>query len=200
MLTGRVGFGPRPSRHARGTMPLPFASLVPLPEVDRTQGIALIQPIVDSGIALSLVLLHAHWNVKGASFGPLHDLFGELYTLVTGLTDDVAEHIGALGGTPSAFTVIGATASPLVQQFIQGSASQDGLVFCRLLAPLLQAFYGQIDAAYNVTTAAKSTAVTTTFQDAVLRFGKLGWKVINHVPDLKLPEPGAPTPAAPTAG
>lgn len=39
-----------------------------------------------------------HWNVKGMAFGPLHELFGKVYTDHNAAIDDLAERIKALGG------------------------------------------------------------------------------------------------------
>lgn len=39
-----------------------------------------------------------HWNVTGMAFGPLHDLFGKIYTEHFAAADDLAERIKALGG------------------------------------------------------------------------------------------------------
>jgi starvation-inducible DNA-binding protein len=41
--------------------------------------------------------LEAHWNVEGASFGPLHELFQEQYEALQGWVDEVAERIRILG-------------------------------------------------------------------------------------------------------
>jgi starvation-inducible DNA-binding protein len=42
---------------------------------------------------------HAHWNVKGPSFGSLHTLFEEFYTQLATDIDEVAERLVQLGGT-----------------------------------------------------------------------------------------------------
>lgn len=39
-----------------------------------------------------------HWNVKGMAFGPLHELFGKIYSDHQAAIDDLAERIKALGG------------------------------------------------------------------------------------------------------
>lgn len=40
----------------------------------------------------------AHWNVKGANFIALHELFDELYSAMAAHTDSIAERIVMLGG------------------------------------------------------------------------------------------------------
>jgi starvation-inducible DNA-binding protein len=39
-----------------------------------------------------------HWNVTGMAFGPLHDLFGKIYTEHFAAMDELAERVKALGG------------------------------------------------------------------------------------------------------
>lgn len=39
-----------------------------------------------------------HWNVTGMAFGPLHDLFGKIYTDHFAALDELAERVKALGG------------------------------------------------------------------------------------------------------
>lgn len=41
----------------------------------------------------------AHWNVKGPHFIALHKLFDDLYEEMTAHADNIAERMGALGGT-----------------------------------------------------------------------------------------------------
>lgn len=50
------------------------------------------------GTAFSVYLkTHAfHWNVEGANFPQLHDLFGDQYAEVWGSLDEIAEHLRTL--------------------------------------------------------------------------------------------------------
>ncbi|MBO2944014.1 DNA starvation/stationary phase protection protein [Paenibacillus sp. F411] len=49
------------------------------------------------------VKLHAyHWFVKGPQFFTLHKKFEELYGAAAGYTDELAERLLAIGGTPAA--------------------------------------------------------------------------------------------------
>ena len=41
-----------------------------------------------------------HWLVKGPNFFALHTLYGDMYGIVGGQVDEVAEKIRAMGGTP----------------------------------------------------------------------------------------------------
>jgi len=46
----------------------------------------------------------AHWTVRGAQFAGLHKLFEEFYDQLSAVTDDVAERVIQLGGTPDGTT------------------------------------------------------------------------------------------------
>jgi len=45
-----------------------------------------------------------HWNVTGASFPQLHEMFGRLYADLHTAVDDIAEHIRALDSFPPSGT------------------------------------------------------------------------------------------------
>lgn len=42
----------------------------------------------------------AHWTVRGAQFASLHAMFETFYDQLEGITDEIAERIVQLGGTP----------------------------------------------------------------------------------------------------
>ena len=62
------------------------------------QVIEALQMLLTATLSLSNRVQEAHWNVKGANFGPLHELFGEIYDFLTDSADLVAERIVQLGG------------------------------------------------------------------------------------------------------
>ena len=67
------------------------------PEV-RTQVAGLLNPILADLTDLISQCHHAHWNVRGRLFHPLHKLFEELAGLLEGHLDPLAERIVTLGG------------------------------------------------------------------------------------------------------
>lgn len=69
-----------------------------------SQVVAILQSIGSGCQSLSMRAREAHWNVKGESFGSLHDLFGDLYDFLNDNVDVVAERIVQLGGIASALT------------------------------------------------------------------------------------------------
>ncbi len=52
-------------------------------------------------IDLQLALKHIHWNVVGMSFIAVHEMLDEHVDATREMTDDVAERIAILGGTPN---------------------------------------------------------------------------------------------------
>jgi starvation-inducible DNA-binding protein len=67
------------------------------PEV-REQMVALLNQQLADIFDLYSQAKQAHWNVKGAQFHALHELFDKLAEQLTGYADAVAERATALGG------------------------------------------------------------------------------------------------------
>lgn len=58
---------------------------------------ALNQSVAETAVA-TMLAQNFHWNVKGMSFGPLHDLFQVIYEDHFAAQDDLAERVRALDG------------------------------------------------------------------------------------------------------
>ena len=76
-----------------------FRTQVNLPAEKREELIALLNTSVATVFDLYSQTKQAHWNVKGAQFYQLHELFDELAGEVIGFVDELAERAVALGGT-----------------------------------------------------------------------------------------------------
>jgi len=73
-------------------------SLAPVyPQTQQT--LLILQDILTSTLSLLLRSHEAHWNVKGMTFGLLHELFGGFYDFLDSSADTVAERIVQLDGT-----------------------------------------------------------------------------------------------------
>lgn len=57
-----------------------------------------LQVALTCSLSLSNRTQEAHWNVKGPSFGPLHELFGDVYDFLIDASDLIAERIAQLDG------------------------------------------------------------------------------------------------------
>jgi starvation-inducible DNA-binding protein len=69
-----------------------------LPDNTRKAMIALLNARLADAIDLRLAIKQAHWNVKGASFIALHELFDQIQARVDTFVDDIAERAVMLGG------------------------------------------------------------------------------------------------------
>lgn len=69
-----------------------------LPEKVRSQIVALLQDRLAEALDLVSHAKQAHWNVKGASFIALHQLFDQVYEHAGEHVDLLAERIVQLGG------------------------------------------------------------------------------------------------------
>ena len=73
----------------------------------------------------------AHWTVRGPHFAALHALFGDFYAQLNTETDDIAERVVQLGGTPEGTTQVVAAATRLAPY---GQEVSDGLEHVKALA------------------------------------------------------------------
>lgn len=65
----------------------------------RKGAIDLLHARLADAIDLQLRCKHAHWNVRGAQFISLHELFDKLHAEVEEHVDDLAERAAALGSS-----------------------------------------------------------------------------------------------------
>ncbi|MGE3108937.1 MAG: DNA starvation/stationary phase protection protein Dps [Phycisphaerales bacterium] len=75
-----------------------FKTSIDLPADRREKLIALLNQHLADTFDLYSHSKQAHWNVKGAQFHQLHELFDELADQVRGYVDLIAERATALGG------------------------------------------------------------------------------------------------------
>lgn len=108
-----------------------FKTHVDLPEKTRQKMTALLnQQLADTFDLLSQTK-QAHWNVKGAQFIALHELFDTLAANLSDAVDTIAERVTALGGTALGTARMAAAASTLPEyplDIIDGSEHVAALV------------------------------------------------------------------------
>jgi starvation-inducible DNA-binding protein len=75
-----------------------FSTRIDLPPDVRGPMIALLNQQLADTFDLYSQTKQAHWNVKGAQFYPLHELFDKLAEELEGYVDLIAERATALGG------------------------------------------------------------------------------------------------------
>ncbi len=69
-----------------------------LPAVKRKQLTDKLNQLLSDAVDLRLQCKQAHWNVKGAAFIALHELFDQVATEVEAASDMIAERVMQLGG------------------------------------------------------------------------------------------------------
>lgn len=71
-----------------------------LSEDDAQRIVALLQDRLHATNDLHLTLKHVHWNVVGPHFIAVHEMIDPQVEAVRGFSDDLAERIATLGGSP----------------------------------------------------------------------------------------------------
>ena len=96
-----------------------------LSQATRTQAIELLNARLADAIDLGTQVKHAHWNVKGANFIALHELFDKIAESVEDQVDTLAERVTSLGGTARGTLVAvsrGTSLKPYPEEISAGSA------------------------------------------------------------------------------
>lgn len=97
---------------------------------ERGKIIAILNERLADAIDLKSQAKQAHWNVKGANFIALHELFDQVSTEVETHIDDIAERITTLGGTALGTIRVAAQNSSLNEyplEITDGGAHVDAL-------------------------------------------------------------------------
>jgi starvation-inducible DNA-binding protein len=71
-----------------------------LTEEKATRVVELLQDRLNATTDLHLTLKHVHWNVVGPHFIAVHEMIDPQVDAVRGFSDDLAERIATLGGSP----------------------------------------------------------------------------------------------------
>lgn len=96
-----------------------------LPEEVRTKMVALLNASLADALDLETQTKQAHWNVKGANFIALHELFDDIHEDVGGYVDEIAERAVQLGGQVHGTARAAAAASKLPEYPLDISASKE---------------------------------------------------------------------------
>jgi starvation-inducible DNA-binding protein len=84
------------------------------PEV-RAAVLPILQARLSDALDLQAQVKEAHWNVKGANFIALHEMFERMASDIASAADDIAERIVALGGYADGRTATTARSTTLPQ-------------------------------------------------------------------------------------
>jgi starvation-inducible DNA-binding protein len=120
----------------------------------------------------------AHWNVKGAQFIALHELFDQVATSVEAHVDLIAERVTALGGTAMGTARVVAQRSTLSEyplEIVDGTAHVDAL--STAMADFNKKVRQNIDDADKLDDAVSADVMT----EVAREIDKLLWFVEAHV-------------------
>jgi starvation-inducible DNA-binding protein len=106
------------------------ATKIDLAKGKREKLISILNQSLADSIDLVYQAKQAHWNVKGANFIALHELFDRVATEVDTHVDDLAERITSLGGVAMGTVRLSAENSSLTEyphEISDGTAHVDAL-------------------------------------------------------------------------
>jgi len=141
-------------------------------EGPRTRVIEALNAHLADGIDLQTQVKHAHWNVKGPHFAPLHALFDGLATALAGFNDEVAERAVTLGGVAAGTARQAVLASRLIEL---PPGETQGLALARLLAERLEAHLGGLRQVRQVAAGAGDEDTVDLLTSVVEELEKQGW-------------------------
>lgn len=123
---------------------------------------------------------HAHWNVKGSHFAPLHKLFDELAGGLEDHIDTIAERGTALGGVAHGTVRMAAGASRLTELKL-GAA--DGLEYVKALIQRFAELAKSTRAAIDEADEAGDASTADMFTDVSRDLDKWLWFLEAHIQD-----------------
>lgn len=96
-----------------------------LPKKTRSKLVKLLQSSLVDAIDLASHAKQAHWNVKGANFIALHELFDQVHADLGGFADLLAERLVILGGQAHGTVREAACASSLAEYPVSASSGAE---------------------------------------------------------------------------
>ena len=112
-----------------------------------------------------------HWNVEGPDFAQYHGFLGDFYESVFDQTDDIAEHIRALGS----YTPTSLARMIELSKIDELSAIPSPLVMMSELLAANTAYILELRTGIAIADAADEPAVSNFLQDLLDKHQKHGW-------------------------
>src|SRR6266481_1388722 len=123
-----------------------FNTKIDLTEAIRAKVIPLLNARLTDAIDLQTQTKQAHWNLKGANFIALHELFDKINEDVENYVDDIAERAVQLGGIAEGTARMAAKRSSLSEY---PANAVDGRSHVEALSTVLAAFGKSVRKAIN---------------------------------------------------
>ena len=149
-----------------------------LPLSIREQSIEILNEHLAAAIDLQAQVKQAHWNVRGATFIAIHELFDKIAEEAESYSDLLAERTGGLGGTAQGTVQVAASRSFLVP-YPHGIADEKKHLFA--IAGSLAAFGQSVREAIALTAAADDAATSDLFTEILRGVDQQLWLVESHI-------------------
>ena len=149
-----------------------------LPEDVRIKIADLLQTALQASIDLTYQSKQAHWNVKGSSFIALHELFDKASALAGSFSDDLAERMVQLGGTPKGTVKVAAKGSFLPEYPLDISS---GLDHCAALSSAWGNFASVVRESIDKSTILADAGTADLFTGISRESDKMVWFIESHL-------------------
>jgi starvation-inducible DNA-binding protein len=151
-----------------------------LPEETRAQLVEFLNNRLADAVDLKTQTKQAHWNVKGANFIALHELFDRIAASVEEYADLIAERVMQLGGTAEGTARIAARKSSLEEYPLEIG---DGRDHVEALSSALARFGAEARRAIDETAALGDQDTADIFTEISRGIDKWLWFVEAHAQD-----------------
>lgn len=149
-----------------------------LPQDIRIQSVELLNLQLAAAIDLHAQLKQAHWNVRGAGFIAIHELFDRVSTEIEAFSDLIAERAGGLGGTANGTIQVAVKHSYLIP-YPLGIADELQHLFA--VSGALAAFGGSIQEAIEKSTTIGDPTTADLFTEISRGVDQQLWFVESHL-------------------
>jgi starvation-inducible DNA-binding protein len=149
-----------------------------LSENIRAQSMDILNKHLAAAIDLHAQVKQAHWNVRGAAFIAIHELFDKVASDVEDYSDLLAERAAALGGTAHGTIQVATERSFLVRYPLEIADEQEH-VFA--VAGALAAFGQSIQESIDVTANFGDPTTSDVFTEISRGIDKNLWFVESHI-------------------
>lgn len=155
-----------------------YPTRIDLPQETRFQVVETLNQTLAASLDLKTQTKQAHWNVKGADFFQLHELFDEMAGELEAYVDMVAERVTALGGTALGTARVAAAQSILPEYPLDAIDGKDHIA---ALADRYAAYGQHLRAAIDSTDAAGDADTADLYTEISRTIDKRLWFLEAHL-------------------
>ena len=143
----------------------------------RAKSVAVLNRHLAAAIDLHAQVKQAHWNVRGATFIAIHELFDKVADAAEGYSDLIAERAGALGGAAEG-TIQVAVEHSFLERYRLGVA--DTATHIRAVTAALAAFGDSVRNAIDETAGFGDADTSDVFTEVSRGIDQQLWLVVSH--------------------